>query len=95
MKVITANRLTDGRVVYFTERHTWSERPDDAVRLSDVYADDALAVAVKDVLTVVGPYLIEVDEDAPGFKPAGRKHVREHIRETGPSAGSTHTLAQV
>ena len=95
MKVITANRLTDGRVVYYTQEHAWSEHPNDAVRLSEVSAGDALALASRDVLTVVGPYLIDVDDNAEDFRPAGRKHVRETIRHSGPSAGSTRILAKV
>ncbi len=94
MKVITANRLTDGRVVYFTAEHGWAEDPDAAVRVSDVVADDMLTLASRDVLTVVGPYLIEVDPAALSFTPAGRKHVRETIRRSGPSAGSTRALAE-
>ncbi len=95
MKVITANRLADGRVVYFTAEKGWSENPDDAVRLSEADADATLTLASGDVLTVVGPYLIEVDSSADTFRPAGRKHVRETIRQTGPSAGSTRALEGV
>jgi hypothetical protein len=94
MKVITANRLTDGRVVYYTAQNGWSTIPDAAVRLSEVFAEDALALASRDVLNVVGPYLIEIEESADGFRPSGRKHVRETIRQTGPSAGSTRSLAE-
>lgn len=94
MKVITANRLTDGRVVYFTAGHQWSDNPDTAVRLSEVFAEDTLALASRDVLTVVGPYLIEVDDGVEAFRPAGRKQVRETIRRSGPSAGSTRALAE-
>lgn len=89
MKTITANRLTDGRVVYLTPENGWTESADQAVRLDDGATDAALDTALRDVLTVVGPYLIEIDADADGFAPAGRKHVRETIRLTGPSAGST------
>ncbi|CAN0234736.1 unnamed protein product [Chrysoparadoxa australica] len=94
MKVITANRLTDGRVVYFTAEKRWAENPDEAVRLSEVVAEDSLALASRDVLSVVGPYLIDVDDRAADFRPVGRKHVRETIRHAGPSAGSTRSLAE-
>ena len=95
MKVITANRLTDGRVVYFTAKYDWSENPEAAVRLSDVFAEDTLALASRDALVVVGPYLVEVEGGVDVFIPAGRKHVREAIRRSGPSAGSTRALAEV
>ena len=36
----------------------------------------------------VGPYLIEIEDDAPG----GQKWRREGIRLTGPTTGSTKTL---
>lgn len=91
MKVITANRLTDGKVVYRTPAGAWTDNPEDAARLDEAGADAALEAALRDILTVVGPYAIEVDAHAPDFVPAGRKHVRETIRLSGPSAGSTHT----
>ena len=95
MKAITANRLTDGRVVYFGEDQSWETDPDAALRLSGEEAEVTLKRASADMLSVVGPYLIDVDEASERFRPAGRKHMREMIRQTGPSAGSTRTLSQV
>ncbi|WP_439636321.1 DUF2849 domain-containing protein [Oceanicaulis sp.] len=89
MKTITANRLTDGRVVYLTPDNHWTESADQAARLNDDEVEAALNVALRDILLVVGPYPIEIDAGADGFAPAGRKHVRETIRLSGPSAGST------
>jgi hypothetical protein len=89
MKAVTANRLTDGKVVYRAASGAWSETPGAAERLADIDADRALDAALRDVLTVVGPYLIELEAQGPEFQPAGRKHVREAIRLSGPSAGST------
>jgi hypothetical protein len=89
MKTITANRLTDGRVVYLTPDNHWTESADQAARLNDDEVEAALNVALRDILLVVGPYAIEIDAGADGFAPAGRKHVRETIRLSGPSAGST------
>ncbi len=88
MKVITANRLADGRVVYRCKNGGWTETLTKAEQFTDdAGADAALAEAAFDHLTVVGPYLIDVEEQ----KPSGQKIVRERIRETGPSAGSLHT----
>jgi len=95
MKTITANRLTDGRVVYRTPDQGWSENADEAVRLLPDAQDAALAEASRDVLHVVGPYLIEIDADENAFTPSGRKHVRESIRLSGPTAGSTREDAHV
>lgn len=91
MKVVTANRLTDGKVVYRTGSGAWTVDPDQAERLGDAGAEAALDAALRDILTVVGPYAVDVDAEAPHFAPSGRKHVRETIRLSGPSAGSTHT----
>jgi len=91
MKVVTANRLTDGKVVYRAPGGAWSEDPDAAERLADAAADAALEAGLRDGLTVVGPYLIEV-EDEGAFTPAGRKHVRETIRRSGPTTGSTKVM---
>ena len=87
MKAITANRLTDGKVVYWTETGFWSEALEAAARLTPETIDDAMARANKDQLLVVGPYAMDLDEA--GSAPGGRKHVRESIRLTGPSAGTT------
>ena len=87
MKAITANRLTDGKVVYWTEEASWSEALSAAARLNDETASDALVRASADQLIVVGPYLMDLSAD--GAAPGGRKHVRETIRRTGPSAGTT------
>lgn len=89
-QIVTANRLTDGLVVYF-DGSGWSERLDsgrvagdeeEAARL----LDNAEAEAAGDA--VVGPYLVEI---------AGRKGVRqptrlrERIRALGPSIGGFTT----
>lgn len=91
MKAVTANRLTDGKVVYRTPAGGWSEDAGVAERLSEPYADAALEAGSRDVLTVVGAYLIEI-EDAEPFTPGGRRHIRETIRLAGPTTGSTKAL---
>lgn len=92
MKAITANSLTDGRVVYRCPNGAWTETLADAALFDDVAAEVALAEAAFEFLQVVGAYLIDVTDKAP----AGREEVRENIRLMGPSAGSLHTgLAHV
>jgi len=87
MKVITANRLADGRVVYRCPNGAWTEALDEAALFEGADAEDALAEAAFDYLTVVGPYLVDVADKTP----TGREEVRENIRLKGPSAGSLHT----
>lgn len=103
-KAITANRLTDGRVVYWTAGQDWAEDIADAA----VFADDdsavaALAVAQGQTLAIVGAYPIDVVEQGPDdgvadgqiVTPSGRKVVRETIRVHGPTAGSLHLTTSV
>jgi len=88
MKAITANRLTDGRVIYRTPDGDWSPHLAEAARLDGDNASTALALAEGEFAVAVGPYLIDLDEDGP----AGQKWRRESIRLVGPSAGTTHVL---
>ena len=86
-KAITANRLTDGRVVYLGPRGTWSEWLDDAAlveseaALARLMAEAERAVAAR---KVVAPYAIEVVRDEGGVRALG---CRETIRAQGPSTG--------
>jgi hypothetical protein len=86
LKVATANRLTDGVVVYLADEGEWAERIDDA-RVAD--SKDAAAALLADaerdavLCRVVTPYLIDVTRDPGGaLRPAT---YREHIRAFGPS----------
>lgn len=91
MKAITANRLIDGKVVYARPDASWTpELTEAAVYTDDKEAGHGLDTALRDILTVVGPYLIEVEDG----EPFGRARVRETIRKTGPSAGTTRRFAE-
>jgi hypothetical protein len=81
MKIITANRLLDGAVVYRTAAGGWAERFAEAARFSDEAAPGALADAERDVLHVIRPYLAPVE----GSDFGRRERVRETIRAKGPS----------
>ena len=89
MKAITANRLTDGRVIFRTSEGYWSIDIKDAAHIETDQADTVLALAEAEFSIAVGPYLIDIDEDGP----AGMKWRRENIRIDGPSTGSTKTIA--
>ncbi|WP_417495472.1 DUF2849 domain-containing protein [Maricaulis sp.] len=89
MKAITANRLTDGRVIYRTAAAQWSTRFEDAHPLTEDEAEAGLALAGRESAIAVGPYLIELGEHAP----AGQKWRREGIRIDGPTSGTTRQIA--
>ena len=89
MKAITANRLTDGRVIYRTAEGQWSTDLTEAERLEGGTAEDRLVQAEAEFGIAVGPYLIDIEADRPG----GQKWRRESIRLAGPTTGSTHELA--
>lgn len=84
-KVVTANRLADGMVIYFTPSAAWSE---DLAAAHVVEGEDAMAVlaqATADESQSVGPYLMDVAVDAGGIRPTGRALLRETIRDRGPT----------
>ena len=86
-KLVTANRLRDGLVVYLTATGAWSERLAEAAVAEDEASKDLLQRAEADARSalVVAPYLIDLVEDAPGIVP---QRYREVIRAKGPSVGS-------
>ena len=84
-QVATANRLTDGAVVFLAHDAGWTESLD-AVWLA---GDAAEAAAILDCAersvatrTVVGPYLIEVELEGGRARPV---KLREAIRANGPT----------
>ncbi|MGZ9107188.1 MAG: DUF2849 domain-containing protein [Rhodoplanes sp.] len=84
-QVLTANRLSDGAVVYFTPSGTWSEWIAESRIASNASASAAL---LADGLDASGgqvadsPYLIDVATDGGGLRPL---RYREQIRASGPS----------
>jgi hypothetical protein len=84
-KVLTANNLRDGLVVFFADGNAWSPRLEDAVVVRSAGAASELeargGAAAKSNL-VVGPYLMDVIEDGGRLRAA---HIREHLRTLGPS----------
>lgn len=84
-KVVTANRLRDGAVVFLTESGDWSLAIDDgAVAQDDARAAALLAIgaAAAAAQVVVAPYLVEVTADDGDIVPLT---YRERIRAFGPS----------
>jgi len=82
--VVTANRLTDGAVLYFTERGDWSiELQQAAVTVEPSEAGNLLAWAAQDFAHAIEPYLapVRIAEDGT-LAPA---NLRERIRTAGPT----------
>ncbi len=85
LKVITANRLADGLVVYAGRDGSWSERLREAkIFASEAEAGAGLLIAQNDVKRnlVVEPVVVEVVEDAGGLRAVT---LREAIRALGPT----------
>jgi hypothetical protein len=87
MKLLTANRLSDGAVVWLSETGSWSETSREAAYLDADQAVIALSQAGADFRSVVGAYLIDTDA---GGAVVPRERLREAIRANGPTAG--HSL---
>ncbi len=83
-KVVTANHLLEGDVIYLTNSGDWTRTLCDAILLTDeADADLRLLEATKQVATVVGAYLADA-ATGPDGRPAPT-HFREEFRRTGPS----------
>ena len=95
MKIITANRLTDGRVIYLGENGLPVESLGLAGRFDEQAAQHALARAAGNPAVFVNPYAVEVqvpggaDSKAGSLQPSGRDRLKETIRSVGPSVGNS------
>jgi hypothetical protein len=82
-KVITANRLREGDVVYLTAHGQWSQFHHEADLIADETAAEArLADATAQRLLIVGAYLADARMGPKGPEPT---HFRETFRTRGPS----------
>ena len=84
-QALTANRLSDGIVVYLTADTRWSESLQDAEVAEGKEAAEALLARAEPSVadnTVVEPYLFEVSREEGGIRAAS---VRETIRQAGPT----------
>jgi hypothetical protein len=84
-QVATANRLTDGAVVYATPTGGWSEIIEDGHIAPDENAARALLETAEHAVreqVVIGPYLIDMIIEDGALRP---RRVREAIRAAGPS----------
>ena len=83
-KMVTANRLADGRAVWLASGDRWVEQVADALPLTAIEAETALQRARLDerACVVVEPYLIDLLPATATPEPA---RLRERIRATGPT----------
>ena len=88
LKILTANRLRDGVVVYWQKQSGWVSSiaaatvASEEAAWADLETSGERAVASGEV---VGPYLIEVLNGTEALRPLS---VRESIRARGPSIGA-------
>ena len=82
--IITANRLTDGVVVFLGPQARWVEHLQEAAVFGSGESEAALAQAQRDEArqVVVGPYAVEVVRSGTRIAP---KALREAIRADGPT----------
>ena len=84
LRVFTANRVTDGVVVYLDENDRWTESFGQVAVIGDdgkLARKTAAAEAAAAAAVVVDPYVIEITEEAGEILPV---RYRERIRAFGP-----------
>lgn len=93
LKIVTANRLRDGLVVFLGRNGDWTERVADS---RAVEGEDAAALLLAEAenaarrQAIVGPYLIDATLDAGAPVPS---RYRERIRADGPSVETRGSVA--
>jgi hypothetical protein len=81
--VVTANRLSDGVVIYRTADNRWTTQIAAAAVVTTVpAATELLHAAIADDISAVGAYIAPVEVDAGRIRPG---NMRERIRLQGPT----------
>jgi len=88
-KIVTANDLLEGHVIYRRSDGSWSPKHSEAEVFNDAEAADAaLEEAILDADEIVGAYLADARLNESGFpEPV---HFREAFRTRGPSNYPNH-----
>jgi hypothetical protein len=81
-KIVSANDLFDGDVVYLTSNGNWTRQIAKAAVAQEPDAAETLLARADQPAKVVGPYLLDVTLGSEGTQP---EHFRERLRETGPT----------
>jgi hypothetical protein len=85
MRILTANRLSDGAVVYYQGNKIWSHWIDSAFAFASVdEAERCLADVTRSGTDVVGAYVIPVEQVTGRLCPTS---MREKLRAQGPTLG--------
>ncbi len=79
--VIAANRLTDGRVVFWTENQAWSEEVAQSWLIPETERESQLSRAAQDHTTAVAAALVELSDSAARLPLRARERILFH----GPS----------
>lgn len=85
MKLLAANRLSDGIAVWLGPDGTWVEAIEDADIVHDAVGEEQLSAAGRAALAanlIVDPELIEIDLVEGRIRP---RRLRERIRAAGPT----------
>lgn len=85
MKLLTANRLSDGVTIWYAAEG-WVEDAAHAARLDDAAAEALQKEWAQRETEVVAPYLVPLRDNG---SPVQREHVREFVRANGPTTGPT------
>ncbi len=89
-QIVTANRLTDGFVVYLMDGGEWSTDIEDSAHARSPEAGEQLLVTggrAVDTQEIIDPYLIDADDRSGRISPV---KYRERIRATGPSTNDAN-----
>lgn len=82
-KIVSANHLLDGDVVYLDMSGRWTRRLNEAAVADSEEAADTLLAQGAQPAEVVGPYLVDVTLDQDGLPMP--THFRERFRDLGPT----------
>ena len=85
MKLLTANRLSDGVTIWYAAEG-WVEDAAHAARRDDAAAEALQKEWAQRETEVVAPYLVPLRDNG---SPVQREHVREFVRANGPTTGPT------
>jgi len=89
LEIVSANRLTDGRVVYLSHGGRWSEKiVDGRTARNDKESAALLTEAEASVAKclVIDPYLLTISDETGAFT---AMRLRERIRQFGPKQNQT------
>lgn len=92
MKIVTANRLDDGAVVYLGDDDQWTLSQSAAAKFSNDDAKSVLAAAQSRITEIADAYLVDVDDDG---ALTGRETLRESIRRKGPTVREDLNRAEI